>query len=131
MTVTLFAWAVALYAAKEIDTWLASIAREAMRRADLTQDYISRVTGIPVARLSDQLSGKLPFTGLVRFGCAEIREETDFWLEFADVLAHQLHRDLVPSDWGRLIAGVEELVGAQRRMAKASLPAVEQKAEAV
>lgn len=117
--ISLALWGASIYVSREVDTWLASIAAEAMKRADLTQDYVSRVTRITPARLSDQLSGKLPFTGLVRFGCEEIRLHTDFWTEFADVLAARVNCALVPRDLGSLLAGVEELVGMKRRMAKA------------
>jgi hypothetical protein len=122
MTVTTYAiWGAAICGASAIDTWIASIASEAMKRADLTQDYISRVTRIPAARLSDQLSGKLPFTGFVRFGCREIRENTFFWTAFVEVLADRVDRAVVPVDVARLVAGVEELVGQKRRMARMSL----------
>lgn len=130
MTVTSIAiWSAVLTGASAIDTWLASIADEAMDRAGLTQDYISLVTRIPPARLSDQLTGKLPFTGFVRFGCEEIRTKTTFWMEFAVVLADRVDRAVVPTDLGRLVSGLEELLGQKRRMAKMTFdqPAAQQR----
>lgn len=124
-------WATALYATREIDTWLASIAKTAMQRAGLTQDYVARVTGIPPNKLSEQLAGQRPFTGLVRFGCQEMREDTVFWEAFADVLAARLDRVMVPRDLGALVAGVEELVRTKRRMVKAALPKADAVQEAV
>ena len=123
MTVmTIALWGTAVYATHELDTWLAALTKDAMRRADLTQDYVARVTGIPPNKLSEQLSGQRPFTGLVRFGCREMREETDFWTEFAAGLADRVDKALVPRDLGSLVSGVEELIGTKRRMVKAGLP---------
>jgi hypothetical protein len=112
----------ALVGAAAIDRWLAALTSEAIRRAGLTQDYVSRVTHIPPSRLSDQLAGKLPFTGFCRFGLEEIRRDTEFWPEFANVLADQVGRALVPRDLGTLVAQVNELLVGQKQMLKATLP---------
>jgi hypothetical protein len=114
-----------------VDAWLASITAQAMDRAGLTQDYVSHVTGIPANKLSDQLAGKVPFTGFCRFGYQEIRRDTQFWPEFANVLADQVDRALVPRDLGTLLERVTELVSGQKRMLKADLPAADAQQEAM
>lgn len=110
---------------------LAATVAHALKRADVTQDYVSRVTGIPASKLSDQLAGKVPFTGLCRIlASAELKNETDFWLELLDLLADGVNRAFVPRDLGYVIAKLEMLVGAPR-MVKADLCRDQQKAEAV
>lgn len=102
--------------------------RLAMKRADLSLDYVSRVTGIPPSRLSDQLNGKTPFTGFWRFWVGEMRD-TDFRIEFLELQAGHVDRLLVRVDLGALIQRLDELV-TSTRMAKANLTAPEQKEQA-
>lgn len=101
--------------------------RLAMKRADLSLDFVSRVTGIPPQRLSDQLNGKTPFTGFWRFATREMRE-TDFWTEFIEIQADRVNRVVVRADVGALISKLDSLVGP-KPMAKADLP-VQQKRQA-
>lgn len=98
-----------------IDAALARSVRLAMKRADLTLDYVSRVTGIPIQRLSDQLNGKTPFTGFCRFFSGEMRE-TDFLEEWLAIVADGVGRIVLPR-------GVQLMVvsDAPKRMAKADL----------
>lgn len=104
-------------AAKE----LAADVRLAMKRADLSLDYVSRVLGVPGPRLSDQLLGKLPFTYFWRFTAREIRE-SDFWTELLAIEAERYHATLVLlPELSTLIHRVEELVG-HKPMARMDLP---------
>jgi hypothetical protein len=93
------------HAAKE----LVGDVRLAMKRSDLSLDYVSRVTGVPPQRLSDQLNGKTPFTAFWRFTRAEIRE-TAFWPEFLGIRNERCGLVQVPRDLGLLVASVRELV---------------------
>ena len=117
-----------LGAALAIDALLAADAKLAMKRADLTLDYVSRVTSVPLSRLSDQLNGKTPFTSFWRFFAGEMRD-TDFRLEFLDIQAARVDRFLAPRDLGALITGVQALVG-HKRMAKADLPLTAERRQA-
>jgi hypothetical protein len=111
-----------------IDGQLAADAKTAIKRADLTLDYVSRVTGIPIQRLSDQLNGKTPFTGFWRLFTGEMRQ-TDFALEFFDIQAGRI--DAVVLRGERLIGLVmrmDVLLGSTPKpVAKASLMFEEQK----
>jgi hypothetical protein len=131
LTVTLLAIGVWTVAVDESARRFAATVAIALKRADVTQDYVSRVTGIPPNKLSNQLAGKVPFTGLVRIlASRELRDETDFWLELMDLLADGVNRALVPMDLGYVIAKLELLVGAPR-MVKAQFRDDQRKAEAV
>lgn len=97
---------------------LAADVRLAMKRADLTLDYVSRVLRVPPNKLSDQLNGKRPFTFFWRFfSSAELRAETDFRSEFLDILARRIDRIVLPR--GVTVVSVS---AAKKRMAKAALP---------
>lgn len=128
--ITLIAFAGASAAAAlAADPDLAADAKLAMKRADLSLDYVARCTGIPHSRLSDQLNGKLPFTGFWRFFVGDMRE-TDFRVEFLELQADRLNRVLVRADLGLLLARVETLIAASRKpMVKAALPEDGQKAQ--
>jgi hypothetical protein len=91
--------------------------RLAMKRADLSLDYVSRVTGVPIQRLSDQLNAKTPFTSFWRFFVGEMRE-TDFQCEFLSIQAGRVDRMVVRCDLGQLIAKVEQMTAGVKRMAK-------------
>jgi hypothetical protein len=65
-------------------------------------------------KLSDQLSGKEPFTLWWRFSVLDER----FWKAFNDVRAQRYGQRVVASDIGTLIDSVEGL----KRMAKMTLP---------
>ena len=126
-----FVWFSAAGVVDEAAKQLAADVKLAMKRADLSLDYISRVLSVPVSRLSDQLNGKTPFTFFWRFSHREIRDLTEFWPEFMDIQADRMNRLLVRADLGRLIARLDEsLAACPKRMVKAALP-VQQKAEAV
>jgi hypothetical protein len=86
----------------------------ALKRADLSLDYVSRVTGVPIQRLSDQLNGKTPCTSLWRLLAAPEMQDTDFRLEFLDIQARRMDRALVAVDLSRLLAGVEQLTSSLR-----------------
>lgn len=91
---------------------LAALVALAMKRADLTQDYVARCTGIPPNKLSEQLAGKTPFTGLYRIlSNVELRQETELWCELVELLAHEIDRRVVPVDLGTIVAKLEEIVG--------------------
>lgn len=94
----------------------------AMKRADLSQDFVCRVTGVPLQRLSDQLNGKTPFTAFWRFATQEMRD-TGFWLEFVDIQAARVNRELVRVDLGALISKLDAFVGG-KPMVKAALPSM-------
>lgn len=110
----------ATVALDDVSRELAADAKLAMKRADLSLDYVARCTGVPHSRLSDQLNGKTPFTALWRFFVGEMRE-TDFRIEFLELQAGRVDRFLVRPDLGAIIARLDELV-TSARMAKASLP---------
>jgi hypothetical protein len=116
---------VGIAASLAIDAVLAADAKLAMKRADLTLDYVSRVTGIPLQRLSDQLNGKTPFTGFWRFFTGEMRE-TDFFHEFMEIQCRRMGGTYCPTGLGELVDSVRTLVeiaGEKKRMAKASFAA--------
>lgn len=94
--------------------------RLAMKRADLTLDYVACVTKVPYQRLSDQLNAKTPFTSFWRFTCREIKE-TRFWPEFLKLQEERFGYEQVSRDLGMLIAKVAELVNHKPVMAKAAL----------
>lgn len=94
----------------------------AIKKAGLTDDYVSLVTGIPRPKLSDMLNGKVRFTGLDRILLSrDIREDTLFWVYFADGLANEMAHAVVPRDLGTLLGHVERFFGEKRAMVKASM----------
>lgn len=103
----------------------------AIDAAGLTDDYVARVTGIPRNKLSQQLSGQLPLTGLYRLlASPELAERTTFRRELLEILAEDLGLAVVPRDLNELLGRVDCLLGlfappasnvAKPRMAKASL----------
>jgi hypothetical protein len=100
---------------------LAADVRLAMKRADLSLDYVSRVLVVPPNKLSDQLNAKAHFTYLRKFFISrELREETDFLSEFFDIFADRINRIALPRGVSVLFAKVD---GTPKRMAKAELPA--------
>lgn len=122
MTLTFCFLAAAVVAADASTRRLASTVARAMQRAGLTQDYVARCTGIPPNKLSLQLSGQAPFTGLCRILISEeLRRETDFFQELVALLAEQVDRALVPRDLGRLVAKVERLT-ERKTMARMESP---------
>jgi hypothetical protein len=128
--ITLLAFAgVALYGATflidDCARLLVADVRLAMKRADLSLDYVARCIAVPIPKLSDQLNGKTPFTAWWRFACLEIRRDTTFWLEFAELQAARVDRVLVRADVGTLIAKVEALVG-HKPMARMAMPSAQQ-----
>ena len=103
---------------------LAADAKLAMKRADLSLDFVARVINVPRPKLSEQLNGNLPFTFLCRFAGREMWE-TDFWAEFLELRARRIDRALVSSSLGRLVVAVERLAGTetQRVTTTAETPA--------
>ena len=94
--------------------WLLADVRLAMKRCDLSMDYVARCIGIPPCKLSLQLNGHAPFTSFWRlFACQELRD-TDFQIEFLDIQARRVDRALVAVDLSRLLAGVEQLTSSLR-----------------
>lgn len=97
----------------------------AMKRADLSLDWVARTIRVPGPKLSDQLNGKAPFTAFWRFGIGEMRA-TDFWLEFSELQLGRVGRVSVPRDLGALLDKVNQLADrfgpVKPRMAKADLP---------
>lgn len=88
---------------------LAADAKLAMKRADLTLDFVSRVTRVPLSRLSDQLNGKTPFTSLWRFYAFEEMRQTDWRVEFGELQADRIQRLLVSADFRELLSKVDAL----------------------
>lgn len=86
----------------------------ALKRADLSLDYVSRVTGVPIQRLSDQLNGKTPCTSLWRLLVAPEMRDTDFRVEFLTIQAQRIDRAVVAMDLSRLLTGVQELTASLR-----------------
>lgn len=122
MTVTLLAIAAAI-AVDDAGRRLAALVALALKRADVTQDYVSLVTGIPRNKLSEQLAGKVPFTGLCRIlANRALKDETDFWFELTAIFADQVNRAVVSIDLGHIVSKLEEIVGAPKRMARMDLP---------
>lgn len=102
---------------------LAASVAVAMKRADMTQDYVQRVTQMSGSKLSDQLAGKDRFTGLCRIlESDEIQQHTDFWIEWLSIQAEAHGRVLLPKDHGVLLAKVDRLLdGLTKPMVKAGL----------
>lgn len=124
VTVTLCLVGAAAYVIDEGARELAADVKLAMKRADLSVDFVARVIGVPRPKLSDQLNAVTPFTSFWRFTAREIRD-SDFWPELLELRARRLDRALVKSDLARLVMRVEQLVGAEpKRMAKAALAPV-------
>jgi hypothetical protein len=98
--------------------------RLAMKRADLTSDWVARSIDVPPQKLSDQLLGKAPFTAWWRFSTAAL-DGTDFWDEFLDLRAKRRSRALVRTDLWQFIAAVREVVLAREDMRYAVLDAVD------
>ena len=88
---------------------LAADAKLAIDRSGRTQDWFARVIGMNPAKLSVQLNGQAPFTAFARFGCQEIRRESDFWSEFCDLQLRRVDRTIVRLDVGVLLAKVDRL----------------------
>jgi hypothetical protein len=128
MTVTLYALLGAAFTIDASSRLLVADVRLAMKRADLSIDYVARVIGVAPNKLSDQLNGKTLFTAFARFGCDELRRETEFWLEFTAIQAERVNRELVRANLGELIAKVEELISG-KRMLRMALPVTEQMKE--
>ena len=104
-------------AAKE----LGIVVRRAMHNADLTQDFVARCIGVPPPKLSDQLSGKAPFTTFWRFFIAKELRASDFRDEFIEELSRTIDRVLMPRGVRVIFAEVDP-AGKKKRMAKAALP---------
>lgn len=115
MTLFLLAATIAVDAAARK---LAAAFRLAMKRADLSLDYVSRVIGVPPNKLSNQLLGKVPFTAAWRFFVGEMRE-TGFASELLAIFAADLDRALLPR--GVVVVYAEAPERIPKRMAKASL----------
>lgn len=111
-----------LGAAIAIDAVLAADAKLAIRRADLTLDYVSRVTGVPMQRLSDQLNGKTPFTSFWRLFTGEMRQ-TDFAIEFYEIQLQRADAVIVRGErLASMVLRMDYLLGAAPKpMAKAGL----------
>jgi hypothetical protein len=120
--ITLMAFAGA-FVANELALVLVHDVRLAMKRGDLSLDYVARITGTPISRLSDQLNGKTPFTAFCRFYASkELREETDFWPEFYALQLARIDRVMTTADLGTLLVKVEALLNVYPKvMAKAEL----------
>lgn len=83
--------------------------RLAMKRADLSLDYVARCTSVPVQRLSDQLNAKTPFTSFWRFVAPEIKASR-FWDELFAIRAERHGGIYVRGELAALVRGVEQLV---------------------
>jgi hypothetical protein len=111
----------ALYVIDQAARDLAADVRLAMKRADLSLDYVSRVIRVPPNKLSDQLSGKAPFTVWCRFVTLEL-QQTEFWPEFLALRAERTNQWLVKLDLlAMLVVKVTELVNHKPVMVKATI----------
>lgn len=132
MTVTLLALSMA-YA---VDQQLAEDSRLAMKRADLTLDWVCRAIGdgpdkpYAMNKLSEQLSGKRPFTAFWRFFVGEMAQ-TDFRAAFFEIQAERIDAlFLRRSRAVDLLARMDFLLGSPKPMAKASYAPQGQKEQA-
>lgn len=124
LTLMLFA---AAFVINELGRALIEDVKLAMKRSNLSLDYVARVTNTPISRLSDQLNGKDPFTAFCRFYASdELRDKTMFWQEFQPLQDARINRLCLAVDLGALLTKVEALtalVGARPKvMARAGLP---------
>lgn len=110
---------------------LGGVVRRAMHNADLTQDYVARCIGVPPPKLSDQLSGKVPFTSFWRFFIASELRESEFRDEFIEELSHVIDRVLMPRGVRVLFAEIEPTGKKRKRMAKAELAETDVQRKAV
>lgn len=108
-TVMLFAGAGLLGASLAADPELAADVKSALKRAGLSNDFVSRVTGISIPRLSDMLNAKIPFTGLCRLLSVKEMKETDFRVQFLDIQADRVNRLLISADFRELLTKVDAL----------------------
>ena len=130
MTVTLLACGLGLtLGAAAVDATTADLladVRLALKRADLSLDYVARCIGIHYSKLSRQLAGDEPFTLCWRILASSEIRQTEFWPEFLALRAARVDRAVVSSTLGQLVASVSELVAATKKpMAKMELPAIE------
>lgn len=101
------------YAVDDAAKTLAADARLALKRADVSQDFLSRVIRAPKAKVSEQLSGQQPFTLLPRILTAKEIRDTEFWREFLDIQEARLGRAVIaPPIVAELIAKVDALLGS-------------------
>jgi hypothetical protein len=108
---------------------LASDMRDAIHRAGRSLKGVAADIDVPLNKLYDQLNGHTPFTYCWRVLCLP-----DVRVEFFDIQAQRVNAVFVRVEEMReLVVTVKALAceRAKRRMAKASLPHVGQKAQAV
>lgn len=74
--------------------------RLAMKRADLSVDYVARVCGVPPNKASDQLRGVSPFTALWRLFSAPEICGSAFEAELLTLRAERKDRTVVRADVG-------------------------------
>lgn len=109
-------WTVA-YQPDERDRDLCTDVRLALQRADLALKEAAYLTGVPLPKLSEQLSGKLPFTALIRL---LTRLPETFWIELLAIRSARYGGTFVMQpELVSLIAAVR-VIGAARSL-KASL----------
>lgn len=115
-------------AAFAVDQQLAADAKLAMKRADLSLDYVSRAIGhedkpYSLSKLSDQLNGKTPFTAFWRFFVGDMRE-TAFREEFFAIQADRIGHAFIPNaQIAGLVSRLDFLLGTvPKPMLKADLP---------
>lgn len=87
--------------------------RLAMKRADLSLDYVARCTGVPVPKLSDQLNSKTPFTAFWRFIAPEILA-SGFWHELFALRAERQGGVYVRGELAALVRSVQQLVSEKK-----------------
>lgn len=120
MTVMLFSFVLFGATVDAAAKQLAADVAKAMKRADLTQDYVARVLRIPPSKLSLQLSGQLPFTTLWRFFTNAEIADTEFRREFFEIQAERIDRRMVALDLGALVTSLQDALG-KKPMAKMAL----------
>lgn len=101
--------ALAAFQVNDASRELVADVRLAMKRADLSVDFVARCTGVPAPKLSDQLNGKTPFTSFWRFIAPEIKASR-FWDELFALRAERHGGVYVRGDLAVLVRGVERLV---------------------
>src|SRR6476469_5039096 len=106
------AWLLGAFEVSDDSRQLVADIRLAMKRSDLSLDYVARCICVPVPKLSEQLNGKQPFTSWWRFFSPEING-TSFWHEWHAIRAERHGGVYVRGQLAALVRGVEQLVTKQ------------------
>lgn len=117
--VVLAPWLSATFAINDDSRQLVADVRLAMKRADLSLDFVARCTRVPVSKLSDQLNSKTPFTSFWRFIAPEILA-SHFWHELFALRAERQGGIYVRGELAALVRSVQRLVSEKEKEQRAS-----------